>query len=443
MIGTLMNRFRSTKSVLRDGDSMLLSQTAFNREVSRERIRATRRSIPFCIVTVQLLGKKQLRTRRMLLVRLLHRNLRLTDQKADLARNRFGILLVDTPEMGGRAVLDRISGLCETRGLDVTMSLKVHDPEGFDPDQDQDQGLTTGDGGRRSDDQSDSKWFRVDQSVSSLDQSSGSILMSSYDASELIGGDEQSTYTVTEMVGGDSISGGSTAVAVRPAPAIERERRGSSPKTYVASDDVLPSPRGARRFVKRSLDLIGAGVGLVLVSPILAGSMLAIKITSPGPALFRQTREGRGGQAFTIYKMRTMVVDAESKQSELRDESHRDGPAFKITHDPRVTRVGQFLRKTCIDELPQLINVLKGDMSLVGPRPLPWHESRACERWHRRRLDVRPGMTCHWQVNKAAAETFDDWMRMDLRYVDRNSLWQDLKLIFSTVFVPLTGRGSE
>jgi len=195
--------------------------------------------------------------------------------------------------------------------------------------------------------------------------------------------------------------------------------------------------------LKRAVDILGASTGLIFGGPIILGAMAAIRITSAGPAMFRQTREGYLGRPFTIYKLRTMVVDAELQQAQLQDKSHRDGPAFKMEHDPRVTRVGHWLRKTCIDELPQLWNVLKGDMSLVGPRPLPWHESRACTRWHRRRLDVRPGMTCYWQVDKSAAETFDDWMRMDLRYIDDSDLLGDLRLIAKTIAVPVFGRGSQ
>lgn len=171
--------------------------------------------------------------------------------------------------------------------------------------------------------------------------------------------------------------------------------------------------------------------------------MLLIRLGDGKSALFKQTREGRFGRPFTIYKLRTMQIDAEQNQLQLRALSHRDGPAFKISHDPRVTKVGQFLRQTCLDELPQLFNVLRGDMSLVGPRPLPWHESRACNSWHRRRLEVRPGMTCYWQINKSAAPTFDDWMRLDLQYLNRAGFFEDLRLIALTVTVPVSGRGSE
>jgi lipopolysaccharide/colanic/teichoic acid biosynthesis glycosyltransferase len=214
-------------------------------------------------------------------------------------------------------------------------------------------------------------------------------------------------------------------------------------RVQVSSEDPLvPSPRVKMSF-KRGLDIVGAAVGLLFTGPIILAAMAAIKRGDGGPPLYRQTREGRCGRPFTIYKLRTMVIDAERGQDALRDQNHRDGPAFKIAHDPRVTPVGRFLRKSCIDELPQLWNVLKGDMSLVGPRPLPWHESRACDHWHRRRLDIRPGMTCDWQVNKAHIETFDEWMRLDLRYIDEMGLVRDFWLILKTFTVPVTGRGSE
>jgi lipopolysaccharide/colanic/teichoic acid biosynthesis glycosyltransferase len=196
-------------------------------------------------------------------------------------------------------------------------------------------------------------------------------------------------------------------------------------------------------ITKRGIDILGAGLGLLVTSPVILLSMIAIRRYDSGPALYRQTREGIHGKPFTIYKLRTMVTNAENLQAGLRELSHRDGPAFKIAHDPRVTPIGRLLRKTCIDELPQLLNVLRGEMSLVGPRPLPWHESRACQHWQRRRLDVRPGLTCDWQINKARIDTFDEWMRLDLRYIDEMGLFRDLRLIAQTLTVPLSGRGSD
>lgn len=184
---------------------------------------------------------------------------------------------------------------------------------------------------------------------------------------------------------------------------------------------------------KRALDLLGASVGLALLSPLMLLVSAIVKLDSPGPVFFRQRRAGRGGKPFVMYKFRSMKVDAEAQKAALLALNEQDGPAFKILADPRATRVGAFLRATSIDEIPQLINVLKGEMSLVGPRPLPCDESDACLRWQRRRLDVTPGLTCIWQVHGRSRVSFDEWMRMDLDYVESVSLGSDLKLLAATV----------
>ncbi len=174
---------------------------------------------------------------------------------------------------------------------------------------------------------------------------------------------------------------------------------------------------------------------------------LLVKIDSRGPALFWQKRAGLGGRIFWIAKVRTMVVDAERVMAEmnLRAGSEQDGPAFKLRHDPRVTRLGRLLRQTSMDELPQLWNILRGDMTLVGPRPLPVSESDACQPWQRRRLDVTPGLTCIWQVHGRSRVLFDDWMRMDLRYVSKSSglygALRDASLLAKTVPAVFLKRG--
>lgn len=192
---------------------------------------------------------------------------------------------------------------------------------------------------------------------------------------------------------------------------------------------------------KRFIDIIVGSLGLLLSLPFMIGAALAIKVSDPGPMLFKQKRAGLGGKPFTIYKFRTMVVDAEAKKAQLRHRSEQDGPAFKIKHDPRITRVGRFLRETSLDELPQLFNVLKGEMSLVGPRPLPVEESNRCATWHRRRLDVTPGLTCIWQIKGRSNVSFAEWIRMDRSYIRALSIWQDIKLILLTVPSVLTRRG--
>ncbi|MEZ6152744.1 MAG: sugar transferase [Pirellulaceae bacterium] len=189
----------------------------------------------------------------------------------------------------------------------------------------------------------------------------------------------------------------------------------------------LPTPWG-----KRAIDFIFALLGLLALLPFLLVVAVLIRCTSPGPVFFKQRRSGLGGIPFDIYKFRTMVVDAEQHQSALQHLNEQDGPAFKMRSDPRVTRLGRLLRFTCVDELPQLWNVLCGEMSLVGPRPLPCAESDACRWWQRRRLDVLPGVTCTWQARGRSMVSFDEWMRMDLDYVRRRSLALDFQIVLGT-----------
>ena len=194
---------------------------------------------------------------------------------------------------------------------------------------------------------------------------------------------------------------------------------------------------------KRTCDILGATTGMMLLSPVFLLAAMAVKTTSPGPIFFCQRRAGLGGRPFTIWKFRTMCDEAEKRKNDYRHLNEQDGAAFKIKDDPRVTRVGSFLRKTSIDELPQLWNVLRGDMSLVGPRPLPVDESNACEQWQRRRLDVTPGLTCTWQVFGRSQVTFEEWMRMDLRYADHRTWHGDARLLLQTIPAVLARRGAS
>jgi len=194
---------------------------------------------------------------------------------------------------------------------------------------------------------------------------------------------------------------------------------------------------------KRMVDIIGGAIGLVVSAPIVAISAAIIKLTSKGPVVFRQVRAGLAGRPFRIYKLRTMVMDAEQQQLGLRKCSEQDGPAFKMTSDPRVTAVGRLLRTMSLDELPQFWNVLKGEMSLVGPRPLPVVESDACAQWHRKRLEVTPGLTCIWQVRGRSRVTFDEWMRMDMEYIRHRNIFRDLKLLVLTVTAVILRRGAH
>jgi len=196
-------------------------------------------------------------------------------------------------------------------------------------------------------------------------------------------------------------------------------------------------------LVKRALDLTVALVLLVLLAPLFAIVALLVKLTSPGPILFVQERVGLSKRPFRFLKFRTMVQDAERQQAALEELNEASGPVFKIRNDPRMTPIGSLLRRTSVDELPQLINVLRGDMSLVGPRPLPVRDYQAFDAdWHRRRFSVRPGMTCLWQVEGRTSIPFDRWMELDMHYIDHWSLWLDLKLLVSTLPAVLSGKGA-
>ncbi len=197
--------------------------------------------------------------------------------------------------------------------------------------------------------------------------------------------------------------------------------------------------------VKRFIDFAGSSLLLLLLGGPMLLVAAIIKIGSPGPALFRQQRSGLNGRPFTMLKFRSMVTDAEQRKQELALLNEMSGPVFKLTNDPRVTPVGRFLRKWSIDELPQLINVLRGEMSLVGPRPLPVAEvARFDDLAHRRRLSVRPGLTCLWQVQgRNEVRDFRDWVRLDLEYIDNWSLWLDFKILLRTIPAVLTAAGAK
>ncbi|GAA5505079.1 sugar transferase [Novipirellula caenicola] len=396
----LISRKAANYTARRRINTWILTGREFDREIGRERARTVRRNIPFCVLKIELTGTHRTAKNIRNLAKLIRRNVRMSDEKGHVDRFTIGVLLVDTPEMGGRIVLDRLNGLLRAENLNTDISLSVYDPQSFNHD---------------------------DSDDSSAD-------------------------------GGNQDSGG-TKVRLHNQHPVGRDRRRFHDDEFVGSGSRMTSPHAIESYelasprvsnvsfqvdsiIKRAFDVAVASTGLLFAAPVIALAAAVIK-RDGGPAFFLQSREGRDGVPFTIYKLRTMVVNAESQQASLRDKSERDGPAFKMRNDPRVTRFGQLLRSTCVDELPQLWNVLRGDMSIVGPRPLPVSESRACQPWHRRRLDVRPGITCYWQVAKEKADTFDEWMRMDLAYVDNANLWKDVSLMAQTVGVPLRAKGSR
>ncbi len=197
-------------------------------------------------------------------------------------------------------------------------------------------------------------------------------------------------------------------------------------------------------LIKRLFDIVFAGISLVLLSPVFAAIALTVKAASRGPVFFKQERCGLNGRRFKLYKFRTMVADADSKLKDILTYNEMSGPVFKMANDPRLTKVGKFLRKFSIDELPQLWNVFKGNMSLVGPRPPIPTEVRNYDNWQRRRLSMPPGITCLWQINgRNKIIDFNQWMKLDLEYIDNWSLWFDFKILLKTIPVVLFARGAE
>lgn len=213
------------------------------------------------------------------------------------------------------------------------------------------------------------------------------------------------------------------------------ERYGEQSDEFLHSEEDETTNNITYKFIKRTIDIIGSLFGLIILSPILLIVMAAIKIESRGPVVFAQERVGYKGKRFKMYKFRSMVENAEELKEKLKDQNEMNGPMFKMKNDPRVTRVGRIIRKTSIDEIPQFVNVLKGDMSLVGPRPSLVKEVEEFDDWMLRRLDVKPGLTCYWQVSGRNDINFEEWMKLDIKYIEEQSTLVDIKLILKTVLV--------
>ncbi|MEA3305942.1 MAG: sugar transferase, partial [Candidatus Omnitrophota bacterium] len=201
--------------------------------------------------------------------------------------------------------------------------------------------------------------------------------------------------------------------------------------------------REGQLFIKRAADIIFSGTALIAFLPLFLITGALIKLTSPGPVFFAQKRVGRNGRRFILYKFRSMYYGAQKKLTELERLNEASGPVFKIKNDPRITLAGRFLRKFSIDELPQLFNVFMGDMSIVGPRPPLSREVQKYEPWQRRRLSMRPGLTCLWQVRGRNKIAFEEWMKLDLKYIDNWALWLDFKILVKTIPVVIFGIGAH
>jgi len=247
----------------------------------------------------------------------------------------------------------------------------------------------------------------------------------------------QTTITTCERVGVEAKYFFSDIFELSLArPRFEADEATSVVSLKIVHDDF-------RLLVKRALDVMASTAGLIILGPLMLLIALAIRLSSPGPAVFVQERYGFRKRLFRMYKFRTMVSGAEKLQAGLESRNEVQGPAFKIRDDPRITPIGRFLRKTSLDELPQLINVLRGEMSLVGPRPLPQRDvSRFDKAYLMRRFSVKPGLTCLWQINGRGDTDFERWIELDLRYIDTWSLSLDFKILAKTVPTVLAGRGA-
>jgi exopolysaccharide biosynthesis polyprenyl glycosylphosphotransferase len=234
---------------------------------------------------------------------------------------------------------------------------------------------------------------------------------------------------------------GDTPVRLRPGTPSRLPSPPFAPVALDAAAIDVTEPFGYA-FAKRAFDLIIGSAILLLLVPVIPAVALMIRLDSQGPVLYRQERVGKNGRMFKFYKFRSMRADSDRLRAELEKSNEMTGPVFKMKNDPRVTSVGYFLRRSSLDEIPQIFNVLKGDMSIVGPRPALPGEVAKYEAWHRRRLDVKPGITCLWQVAGRGHVGFDEWMRLDIEYMSRRSLGADLRIFVKTIPAVIARRGA-
>lgn len=221
---------------------------------------------------------------------------------------------------------------------------------------------------------------------------------------------------------------------------LDAQRARAAEKKIGTMQTVVPNKRKGYRFIKRAFDVVASLLGLIVLSPVFLIIAIVIFIDDPGPVLFFQERTGLNGRVFRIWKFRSMCKDAASKRFEMESQNELDGPAFKMKNDPRITRAGKFLRRSSLDELPQLVNILKGEMSVVGPRPLPTYEAEKCNDYQKQRLLVKPGLTCYWQCSGRNDIQFDEWIEMDLKYICEAGVYVDIKIICKTFLSVLGGR---
>lgn len=358
-----------------------------NHLLERERARSDRSGLELSLLLIGLDGRPPKGIDVDALLEVLSQRCRITDEVGRFDRRSAFVVLPDTRSRGARRFADSIRSAMSRRGATVSFAVYSYRPAELEDDQDDHQ-------------------------------------------------------PPDDHFGGERDATGDPAVARR----LPQTKPAKSASVAMQAGPGHPLDQVLIRTLpkwKRSMDLAGAGVLLFMLWPVMVTIGIALKLETTGPAIFRQRRAGLGGKTFEILKFRTMCHDAETQRDTLLHINEQDGPAFKVRNDPRITRLGAWLRRTSLDELPQLINVLRGEMTLVGPRPLPCRESDDCTGWQRRRLDVTPGLTCIWQISGRSTVKFDDWVRMDLDYKRRYSFWHDVRILLATVPAVLTQRGAH
>lgn len=383
----------------------VLARDEFRRVISRERNRADRVGSQLSLLLLDLSRAGSGKAHLAASLEEICRRVRETDAAGWFQRRSLGILLPDTPFEGAQRVLEDLRARIQPHGLEASWRLYTYPG----------QALPQPQVGRREDD---------------------------HDSRPPHGGGSRPE----ELGNGAPTPERTPRVAASARPVAKHA--GHVLRIVGAAGDVPHSPLLSlllprRSPLSRALDVVLASLGLLLLSPVILVAGLLVKLTSPGPMFFRQTRLGQGGRPFRFIKLRTMCVDAEARKKDLLALNEQSGPVFKVTRDPRVTPVGRVLRKLSIDELPQLWNVLVGDMTFVGPRPPLPDEVAEYEPWQRRRLDIAGGLTCIWQVSGRSQVQFEDWVRMDLRYAREASPWLDLKILAQTIPAVVTGRGAR
>ncbi len=415
----------------------ILPQEMFEAELVKEAFRSNRRRTDreFALVTFDFSDKQATDRKLASLIAGFRSRLRISDVVGwfDL---QLAVLLPETKKAGALLVANQLAEISELHGIEVDSHVAIYPwddqlvavTEELQVESDGSNSESHNGRDNNDDHHNGGSYHRVDQPHNRFEPNG--------------------RYKNEDFEKGD-FDNGNSAMSV----AVEvRQLNSIKPITRSSKNSLSKAVRGTGHTIqilsdttpkwKRAIDVVGSGVGLLMLTPVFATAAVAIKCSSSGPVFFVQRREGKDGKEFGILKFRTMCVNAEAKQEALRTQSEQDGPAFKLKNDPRVTFVGKYLRKSCIDELPQLYNVLIGEMSLVGPRPLPVGESKQCTPWQRQRLSVLPGLTCIWQAHGGRDIKFSEWMRMDMEYIRKRSLFYDLRLICETAFIAVLHRGS-